>query len=66
MSFMNFSATVTVSKWVAHCKDSKTESDSMFQNGFDLESMLQEHNPQNQIKMQLHSQTGILLLNSIC
>ena len=31
-SFMNYSAIVTVGKWVADRKGSKTKSDSMFQN----------------------------------
>ena len=55
---MNSSATVTVGTWVAHRKDSNSESDSMFQNESDLELMQQEHNPQDRIRKQLHSQTA--------
>ena len=66
MPFMNSSATVTVGTWVTHRKDSNSESDSMFQNESDLELMQQEHNPQDRIRKQLHSQTAILLLGSIC
>ena len=45
MSFMNSNATVRVGTWVVHCKDLKTKSNSMFQNGSDLEPMQHEHNP---------------------
>ena len=66
MSFIISSATVTVGTCVTHCKGLKTKSNSMFQNGSNLELMQQEHNPQNQIKTQLHSLTAILLFDSIC
>ena len=53
--FINSSATVTVSTWVTHCKGLKTKSNSMFQNGPNLKLMQREHNPQDQIRTQLHS-----------
>ena len=62
---MNFSVTVTVNTWVAHCKNLKTESDSMLRNRSDLELMQQEHSTQNRIRTQLYGQTAILLLDSI-